>query len=129
MNDEKIYSQEELDATLVSKEDEITALKVTVKKLEEKIAADTKAVKEKEATVAAEKWWDENKDSYPEDKKDELIAIRKKIELGEVKKKEDIAGINALLNLNRGRGSGKVTGEQLDSLFQIEDASKVKVTR
>lgn len=159
MDGEKIYSQVELDKALedqkgklengqllAGKEDEITTLNAKVKELDEKIVADakaakekeetdTKAAKEKDAQVAAEKWFEANKDAYPEEKKDELIAIRKKIELSEVKKEEietllgekkevKIEGSN-LLDLNK--DNTKINDEQLDTLFNISDAGKVKV--
>ena len=159
--EEKIYSQVDLDGALekqkaefdsgqvlAGKDGEIVKLTAKVKELDEKIVADEKtakekedatikATKEKDAQVAAEKWFDENKDAYPEDKKDELIAVRKKIELGEVKKEEidallagkkvetQVVG-SALLDLNE--DGSKMNDEQLDTIFDIQDASKVKVS-
>ena len=153
---EKIYSQEELDTSLekqkkefesgqvlAGKEKEIVGLTAKVKELDEKIVVDAKtakekddagirATKEKDAQIAAERWFEDNKDIYPEEKKADLIAIRKKIELGEVKKeeietllKEKRADVNALLSL--GEDTEKATEKQLDTLFSIEDASEVKV--
>ena len=157
--EDKTYTQAELDKALdeqkkefeggkvlAGKDGEITTLTAKVKELDDKIVADTKATKEKteldaktakekDAQVAAEKWFDDNKDAYPESKKDELIAIRKKIELGEVKKEEiekllaEKKGVKiegtGLLNLNE--DNAKMNEKQLDTLFGISDASKVNV--
>jgi hypothetical protein len=82
-----------------------------------------------EAKATAEKWFEANKDSYPEDQKDAIIEIRTKVELGEATS-EEVLRLAELKTSGSSLPTGGSTGkdakavEKEDAYYGIKDCRK-----
>ena len=133
---EKAGEKEHLDA-LAAKDTLLATEKARADKaeLDLKTAQDALAVKateEKEgnAQVAAEQFWAEHATEYPEENKEEITGIRKKMELGQASNEEtlklvSLKKIQSTLAAAGGNSEEAKRKEGLDKQFGIKDASKV----
>jgi cation transport regulator ChaB len=123
--DEQKKTLEAKDAEIKELKDKIEARKAEDEKLEAKKKEDEKIQAEQDAVVEAGKWFEENKDSYLPDNKDEVIDIRAKIELGTATK-EEILKIAELKkqsgNLSASANDPADEAKKIDNLFGIKSA-------
>jgi hypothetical protein len=123
--DEQKKTLEAKDAEIKTLQEQIEARKAEDAKLEAKKAEDEKVKAEQDALVEAGKWFEDNKDSYLPDNKDEVVEIRAKIELGSATK-EEILKIAELKkqsgNLSASTADPAEDAKKIDNLFGIKSA-------
>jgi hypothetical protein len=92
-----------------------------------KLGAQAKVEKDKAAELAAEKFWTDNEKNYLPENKVEIIAIRKKMELGEATN-EEVLKLAELKKsestLAAGTGNTETKNKDLDQKFGIKNASE-----
>jgi hypothetical protein len=121
--EKSVEATEEQKKTLEAKDAKIAELQKRIEDFNKAEAERAKQeevrkaeAKKAEARTTAEKWYEDNKDSYPEDQKETIVAIRTKVELCEAKPEE----VLKLVELKR-TGSSLPTGGNATS-----DPNKVK---
>ena len=111
-----------------SKDEKIKTLEDELKSRDEKIAEQDKKALESLAAADALKWFEANKDFYPEDKHKEVKSLRLKIKLGEATEEEimqlaEWKTSSGKTDLPMAGGTddtdkGKRTPEELDALIE-----------
>lgn len=129
--------ENEHQIALAGKDTEIATEKTRAEKAEgelktaqDALAAKATAEKEGNAQVAAETFWAEHATEYPEENKEEITGIRKKMELGqasneEVLKLASLKKTQSTLAAAGGDAESAKRKAELDKKFGIKDASKV----